>query len=171
MKTLLLLRHAKSSWKDESLEDIERPLNDRGLRATSVIGNYIRKHKIAPDLIISSPATRARQTVDLVLKAARLKLQPRFDERIYEASAHRLLEVISQIEDATDTAMLVGHNPGFEELVEKLTGELERVPTCALACIELNVEKWSKARTSEGSLKWLVTPKKLKHADKEQSTG
>jgi phosphohistidine phosphatase len=165
LKTLILLRHAKSSWKDESLEDIERPLNDRGVRATEVIGNYIRKHKIVPDLVISSPATRARQTADLVLKAARLKLQPRFDERIYEASAHRLLEVISQVEDAADRAMLIGHNPGFEELVEELTGEFQRMPTCALACIEFNIEKWNKARPGEGNLKWLVTTKKLKRAE------
>ena len=162
MKTLILLRHAKSSWKDESLEDIDRPLNDRGIRATEVIGNYLRKQEIVPDLIISSPATRARQTIDLVLKAARLKLNPRFDERIYEASVHRLLEVVSQIEETANTAMLVGHNPGFEELVESLTGEIKRFPTAGLAGIELDVEKWSKSRAGIGALKWLVTPRKLK---------
>lgn len=162
MKTLILLRHAKSSWKDESLEDIDRPLNDRGIRATEVIGNYLRKQEIVPDLIISSPATRARQTIELVLKAARLKLNPRFDERIYEASVHRLLEVVSQIEETANTAILVGHNPGFEELIESLTGEIKRFPTAALAGIELDVERWSKARAGIGSLKWLVSPKKLK---------
>jgi phosphohistidine phosphatase len=159
------LRHAKSSWKDKSLEDVDRPLNDRGIRATEVIGDYLRKEKIVPDLIISSPATRARQTVDLVLKAARLKLNPRFDERIYDASVHRLLEVVSQIEEAANSAMLIGHNPGFEELLESLTSEQKRVPTGGLMCIELNVEKWNKVRAGVGNLKWMVTPKKLKHAE------
>jgi phosphohistidine phosphatase len=147
------------------LEDVDRPLNDRGIRATEVIGNYLREQKIVPDLIISSPATRARQTADLVLKAARLKLNPRFDERIYEASVHRLLEVVSQIEDTANTAMLIGHNPGFEELLESLTGEQQRVPTAALICIELNVEKWNKVRAGVGNVKWMVTPKKLKRAE------
>jgi phosphohistidine phosphatase len=165
VKTLILLRHTKSSWKDKTLGDIDRPLNDRGIRASELIGNYIRKEKIVPDLIISSPATRARQTAELVLKAAKLKIDPRFDDRIYEAIAQRLLEVISQIEDTANSAMLIGHNPGLEELVESLTGEPQGLPTGALACIELNVEKWAKVRAGVGNLKWLITPKKLKRAE------
>ncbi len=165
MKTLILLRHAKSSWKDESLQDIERPLNDRGIGATGTIGSYIRKQKIAPEVIISSPAQRARQTAELVLKSARLKLEPRFDERIYEAGVQNLMEVVSQTANDTTSVMLIGHNPGFEELLESLTGEARRLPTAALAYIELNIEKWSKLRNGVGHLKWLVTPKELQRAE------
>jgi phosphohistidine phosphatase len=162
MKTLILLRHAKSSWNDETLQDIDRPLKDRGIRAAKLIGNHIRKHKIVPELIVSSPAKRAQQTVELVMKAARLKTEPRFDQRIYEASARRLLEVVSQIEDSAGSVMLVGHNPGFEDLIDSLTNEAQRMPTAALACVELSVEKWSTVRPGAGQLKWLITPKELK---------
>src|SRR5216684_7088 len=118
MKTLLLLRHAKSSWKDTSLRDFDRPLNNRGIEAAQLIGKYTHQKKIQTELAISSPAERARQTAELVMKSARLKAELRFDERIYEASVARLLEVVSQIEDSANTVILVGHNPGFEGLFE-----------------------------------------------------
>jgi len=162
MKTLLLLRHAKSSWKDTSLRDFDRPLNNRGIEAAQLIGKYTHQKKIQTELAISSPAERARQTAELVMKSARLKAELRFDERIYEASVARLLEVVSQIEDSANTVILVGHNPGFEGLFEALTGEKRNLPTASLACIELGVEKWSKVRAGVGHLKWLVTPKELK---------
>lgn len=162
MKTLLLLRHAKSSWKDTSLRDFDRPLNNRGTEAAQLIGKYTHQKKIQADLTISSPAQRARQTAELVMKSARLKVELRFDERIYEASARRLLEVVSQIEDSANTVILVGHNPGFEALFEALTGEKRNLPTASLACIELGVEKWSKVRAGVGHLKWLATPRELK---------
>lgn len=160
MKTLLLLRHAKSSWKDASARDFDRPLNQRGLRSAPSVGKLIRKKKLKPDLLLSSPAERARQTAQLVLESAKLNMELRYDERIYEAGAARLLEIVSQIEDSTDSAVLVGHNPGLEELLEVLTGEALRLSTAALACIELNVEKWSKVRAGTGRLEWLAKPKK-----------
>lgn len=161
MKTLLLLRHAKSSWKDNDAKDFDRPLNQRGLKAAPVIGRLIRKRKLQPDLVISSPAERARQTIQLVLEAAGLKAELRYDERIYEASAARLFEIVSQIDDEAAVVMMVGHNPGFEELVEALTGEPLSLPTAALACIELDIEKWSKVRSGANQLSWLVKPKEL----------
>jgi len=161
MKTLLLLRHAKSSWKNNGAGDFDRPLNQRGLKAAPVIGRLIRKRKLQPDLVISSPAERARQTIQLVLEAAGLKTELRYDERIYEASAARLFEIVSQIDDEAGVVMMVGHNPGFEELVEALTGETLSLPTAALACIELDIEKWSKVRAGANQLSWLVKPKEL----------
>lgn len=160
MKTLLLLRHAKSSWKEPDLKDFDRPLNQRGLKAAPAVGKLIRKRKLRPELVLSSPAERARQTITKVLEAARLDAELRYDERIYEASASRLFEVVSQIEDSVSLAMLVGHNPGFEELVQDLTGEAETLPTAALACIELDIDKWSKLRSGGGRLEWLAKPKK-----------
>jgi len=164
LKTLLLLRHAKSSNDDPSLKDFERPLNERGRKDAQLVGEYIRKRKINADLVISSPAERARQTAELVLKSAGLKVELRFDKRIYDAGVRRLLNVISQIEDDANAVVLVGHNPGFEELFEALTGEGHDLPTASLACIELSVEKWSKVRAGAGvgQLKWLVTPKELR---------
>ncbi len=162
MRTLLLLRHAKSSRKDTSVKDFDRPLNQRGLKAAPSVGRLIRKRKLQPDLVLSSPAERARQTTELVLEGAGLKIEVRHDERIYEATVARLFEVVAQIEDDANVAMLVGHNPGLEELVVSLTGESLSMPTAALACIELDIEKWNKVRAGAGRLEWLVKPKELK---------
>jgi phosphohistidine phosphatase len=164
MKTLLLLRHAKSSWKDTSVRDFDRPLNQRGLKAAPAIGRLMRKRKLQPELVLSSPAERARQTTQLVLEAAGLKTEVRYDERIYEASAARLFEIVSQLDDEAEVVMMVGHNPGFEELLEALTGTGRSLSTAALACIELDIERWSKVRAGENQLAWLVRPKELKSA-------
>jgi phosphohistidine phosphatase len=161
MKTIHLLRHAKSSWKDAGMSDFERPLNERGRESAPLVGQFIRKQKIRPDLILSSPAERARQTAALVIKAANLAAELRFDERIYEADAARLLDVVSQIDEPVGVALLVGHNPGMEDLIETLTGEKQSMPTAALARIILDVEKWSKVRERAGRLDWLVRVKEL----------
>jgi phosphohistidine phosphatase len=161
MKKLLLLRHAKSSWADASLPDFERPLNERGRHAAPLVGKFMREQKLRPDLIISSPAERARQTIALVLEAAGIQTDIRYDERIYEASVTSLVEIISQIEDDKTEAMLVGHNPGFENLLERLTGESERMPTAALARIIINAESWNEAGEQGGRLEWLVKAKEL----------
>ena len=162
MKTLLLLRHAKSSWKDPNARDFDRPLNQRGLKAAPAVGRLIRKRKLQLDLVLSSPAERARQTTQLVLEAASLKTELRYDERIYEASAARLFEIVSQIDDEADLVMLVGHNPGLEDLLAALAGEARSFPTAALACITLDIEKWNKVRAGGGQLEWLAKPKELK---------
>ncbi|HYN86191.1 MAG TPA: histidine phosphatase family protein [Pyrinomonadaceae bacterium] len=161
MKTLLLMRHAKSSWKDATLRDFERPLNERGREAAPVVGRLLRRRKPLPDLVVSSPAERARETAALVTEAAALRAPLRHDERIYEATAAQLLEVVTQLDESAATALLVGHNPGMEELIETLTGAHERMPTAALACITLDVEKWSKARAGAGRLEWVARPKEL----------
>jgi phosphohistidine phosphatase len=162
MKTLFLLRHAKSSWKDASVKDFDRPLNQRGLKAAPSVGKLLRKRKLQPDLVLSSPAERARQTTELVLAGAGLKVEVRHDERIYEATVARLFEVVAQIEEDANVAMLVGHNPGLEELLEALTGAARSLSTAALACIELDIEKWNKVRAGTGQLEWLVRAKELK---------
>jgi phosphohistidine phosphatase len=161
MKTLLLLRHAKSSWKDTGQDDFDRPLNGRGLKAAPQMGKFLRKQKVQPDLVLSSPAERARQTTALVVEAAGLAAALRYDERIYEANVERLLEVVSQIEEGAQVVLLVGHNPGLEQLLEHLTGEQEALPTAALAQISLDIEKWSKVREHSGRLERLVKPKEL----------
>ncbi|HEV3470971.1 MAG TPA: histidine phosphatase family protein [Pyrinomonadaceae bacterium] len=161
MKSLLLLRHAKSSWDDPRLADFDRPLNDRGRRAAPLVGRHMRERKIRPDLVVCSPAERARRTIALVAEAAGLSAPVRFDERVYEATAAGLLEVVSQVEDAAGEVLLVGHNPGMEELLELLTGEARRMPTAALARVRLDIDNWSQLRPRAGRLEWHVKPKEL----------
>jgi phosphohistidine phosphatase len=161
MKTLLLLRHAKSSWKDPGLADFERPLNDRGRKAAEAMGKFISKQNIPIDLVISSPAVRARQTIELVLRSSRRSPALRFDQRVYEASPSRLLEIVTEIEDNPKAVLLVGHNPGMEELLSSLVGEEQHMPTASLAKISLGVKKWEKVLGSGGVLDFFVKAKDL----------
>ena len=161
MRTLYLLRHAKSSWKHASLSDFDRPLKDRGRKAAKRIGKYLGREKLSDPLVLCSPAVRTRETADLVLKHSDLRVEVRFDERIYEASLRDLLQVIADIPDDRQVAILIGHNPGFEELLAYLTGEGRRMPTCALAKIKFEVESWKDIKEDQGTLEWFVTPKQL----------
>jgi phosphohistidine phosphatase len=161
MKTLLLLRHAKSGWKDAEMRDFDRPLTVRGRRASSVIGRYLRKRLLIPGLVISSPAERARETTAIVLKTARIPAELRYDERIYEAHVGRLLEVVSQADASVDTVLMVGHNPGFSDFAQYLTGDGVHMPTAALAQIALDVEDWRQVVAGCGELKKLIKPREL----------
>ena len=160
MKTLYILRHAKSSWENAALSDFERPLNERGLAAAPLVGGVMKKNRFLPEVILSSPARRAEQTAALIKQSAGIGGAIRFDERIYEASPARLLEVIS--EQKTASLMLVGHNPGLEGLLKFLTGELQPMPTAALAVVDLEIDKWSGINSSEGNLRTLIRPKEIR---------
>ena len=166
MRTLYLLRHAKSSWKNQELADFDRPLAGRGRKASETIGQFLKEKEITFDLVLSSPAVRARETTDLVLRAAKLRPDVRYDERIYEATPSRLIEVISQIENECKAVVLVGHNPGMAELLQVLTGETEEFPTATLAKIVFKNSKWADVGTKEGTLDWVVRPRGL---DKDKS--
>ncbi len=159
MKTLFILRHAKSSWGNSDLADFDRPLNERGLEAAPLMGNVIYENQFQPDLIISSPAKRAKQTAVLVRASAQLESKIQYDEKIYEASPRRLLQIVSEQNDKLESLMLVGHNPGFEELVKNLTGEFQTMPTATLAVIDLQIDSWSEAESNCGTLRVLIRPK------------
>ncbi len=161
MKTLFILRHAKSNWQNADLSDFDRPLNERGLKTAPFMGELMKKNLFQPELILSSPAKRAEQTARLVKESANLDGEIQFDERIYEASPSRLLEVISEQNEQTDSLMLVGHNPGLEGLVRFLTGESEPMPTAALAVIDLDADKWSQIKSLTGNLRTLIRPKEV----------
>jgi phosphohistidine phosphatase len=162
MKTLYLLRHAKSSWGEPNLRDFDRPLNARGREAASRVGSFVGQQKIRPDLLLVSPAERARQTAVLVVASAGLPSGLLlYDERIYEADASRLLAVISSVRGAARAVMLVGHNPGLEQLLLLLGGEARHMPTAALACVTLDVGEWDEVRAGVGRLGWFVRPKEL----------
>jgi phosphohistidine phosphatase len=161
MRNLYLLRHAKSSWNDPTLRDFDRPLKKRGREAAERIGKRMASENLNNLLVICSPAVRTRETAEIVLKSAKLAVEPRFDERIYEASLGELVQIVKEISDDTDVAIMIGHNPGFEELLSFLTGEHRRMPTCALAKIGFGDVSWKDVRAGEGSLEWFIAPKEL----------
>jgi phosphohistidine phosphatase len=162
MKTLFLLRHAKSSWDDSALNDFERPLNERGLRAAPLIGETIRQQQLQIDSIVSSPAKRAAQTALLVKEAAQINGEIQFDREIYEASSQKLLQITANVGKEIESVLLVGHNPGFENFLKFLTGEIHTMPTAALAVIDLRIDKWNKISAGAGKLRMLLRPKELK---------
>lgn len=159
MKTLYILRHAKSSWDDHTLSDFERPLNQRGLNTAPFMGELMKKQGFFPDVIVSSPAVRAKQTAELVRETAQFEPQIRFDEQIYEASVGTLVSVLSEIEDSNDFVLLVGHNPGTESLIYYITGEIAPMPTASLGVVELYIETWSEMAGGCGTLKQIIRPK------------
>lgn len=168
MITLYVLRHAKSDWSDGSLKDFDRPLNDRGRKAAKVIGKELRKRKIVPDLVLASPAVRANQTLKRVEDAASASFEVTEDERIYMAEPQSLIELIRAAPDDAKRLMIVGHNPGLQQLVLSLTkpGELrdeaaEKFPTAALAKINFEAESWRDVAPGDGTLEILLRPRDL----------
>jgi phosphohistidine phosphatase len=159
MKTLFILRHAKSSWDDANMADFDRPLNKRGLETAPLVGETIRKNKFQIDSIICSPAKRAEQTAFLVKETAQIEADIRFDDRIYEASSHRLLEIASGLDNDFQSAMLVGHNPGLEGLLKMLTQKVEAMPTAALAVIDLKIGSWKEIHMDCCNLRTVIRPK------------
>ena len=155
MKTLLLLRHAKAENAAPGSSDINRSLNERGKIEAQAIGTFIRKQSLTVELVLCSPAVRARETAELVLSAAEVTANVRFDQRIYEASPHQLLEVISEVDENKSAVLLVGHNPGMEDLLRALTGREEPLATGTLAKIDFSFDEWSRVAAGKGMLEWI----------------
>jgi phosphohistidine phosphatase len=162
MKTLLLLRHAKSSWKDSDREDHDRPLNKRGKRDARRMGQLLQDENLLPDLIVCSSAKRTRRTVELVAEGAGFRGETRITGEIYEANGERLLAAIAALPDSAARVLLVAHNPGLEELLEMLTGDYRPLSTAALAWLEIPLENWREMnRDSRAALKHLWQPREL----------
>ncbi len=159
MKTLFLCRHAKSSWADPALSDFDRPLNERGLKAAPFMGELMRENKLRPNIVLSSPALRARATAEILKRSGALAADIVFEHRIYEASPQGLRQVTAELNDSHNSAMLVGHNPGIEGFIRFLTGQLEPMPTAAIAVINLNIESWKDVDDGCGELLNLYRPK------------
>ena len=159
MKTLFLLRHAKSSWDDDSLADFDRPLNKRGMQTAPFMGELMRRNGHLPDVVLSSPAKRARTTAELVRAEAGFLAEITLDDRIYEASAHALADIVRGLDDNNPSVMLIGHNPGMEGFLEYLTAAREPMPTSALAVIDLSIAKWSDLGVGSGALRRIYRPK------------
>ena len=162
MKTLLVLRHAKSSWNDPALDDHERPLNERGRRDGPRMGKLVQEYGLIPDIVISSDAVRARLTAEAVAAAARYVGEIVLDPHLYLASPADILSLLRTVRENAETVMIIGHNPGLEELVEQLTDERHDLPTAALAHIVLEIDQWRDLTLStRGTLLGHWRPKEL----------
>ena len=165
MKTLLILRHAKSSWKHPGLADHDRPLNRRGNRDAPRVGLLLRRQGLTPDLIISSPAERARSTAAQVADRSGYGGPVELKRQLYLAEPEAIVDVVRTLGSEASRVLVVGHNPGLEALVAGLAGRAEVLPTASLAQIELPLAEWTQLRTfTRGQLVGLWRPKALDSA-------
>ncbi|KFB09518.1 SixA phosphatase family protein [Nitratireductor basaltis] len=171
MRELYLLRHAKSSWDDPALADHDRPLSGRGERAAPLMGRYMAEQGLFPDHVLVSPARRTRRTWKLLAsELGQGYSEAEFHDDIYNASADRLLTLLRQVPDDVARVLLVGHNPGLEDLASSLADEdsdadaaarmREKYPTAALACFEVQ-EQWSALDHGTACLTRFVVPRAL----------
>ncbi len=170
MKTIFLLRHAKSSWDDDSLPDHDRPLSKRGRAAAPRIGAYMYGAGYLPDLVLCSTATRTRRTLDAVLSELGVEPAIEFHEELYLAAPREMLDLVRSVPDTVEGVLLVGHNPGTGMLAATLSGDglPERIyqmrakfPTTGLAIIELSVDRWKDVVDGCGTLKEFIRPRDL----------
>jgi len=162
MKTLLILRHAKSSWSEPGLSDHDRPLNQRGLRDAPRMGQFVQQARLIPDWILCSSANRARATAERVIAEMDFAGQIHFSTDLYLAEPEVWVESLQLLDNQANRVMIVGHNPGLESLVFRLTGHDESFPTAALAHVELPVNEWAElSLTTRGELTALWRPKSL----------
>lgn len=151
MKTLLVMRHAKSGWDASYGGDHERPLNPRGVKAARHMGRHLASVDLIPDLVVSSTAVRARTTAELAFEAGDWGAEIRLEPGFYGAHVEGVLEIVSAIE-AVSRLMVVGHQPTWGSLVARLAGEPVDVRTATVAVVALSIESWEAVATAHGSL-------------------
>ena len=168
MRTLFLLRHAKSSWSDPTLADQERPLSARGRRDAKRIARHLAQLAIEPDLVLCSPAQRTRETLDLVRPALDASTSMIFEVELYGASADTLLDQLRGVPDGVESVLLIGHNPGVQDLALCLASEgvelnrlEEKFPTAALAILAVPKVTWAQLSEADAVLEAFVVPRQL----------
>ena len=162
MKQLLLFRHAKSSWKDVGLADFDRPLNKRGKRDAPRMGKLIKEMGFQPDVIISSSAKRAKDTIIAAAKEFEFDGEIQFTRDLYGAYPEIYFELLSHLSAKVRSVMMVGHNPEMENLLEMLIGYYERFPTAALAVVDLDIKHWPEILENQaGKLAGIWRPKEI----------
>lgn len=162
MKTLFLMRHAKSSWKDQSLADHDRPLNKRGKNDAPRMGQLLLEQGFQPNRWLSSTALRARTTAEILATTMGFEGEIELRPNLYHGEPEDYIAAISELEDTAKSVIIFGHNPGLEELFEQLTGEEEFLPTAALAHVELPIVCWNDLnKNTVGQLINLWRPKEL----------
>jgi phosphohistidine phosphatase len=161
MKRLLLIRHAKSSWKHPEVADVERPLNKRGKKDAPMMGQRLARQQINLDCILSSPAKRAIKTATLIAKelgfpSKNIAINP----QLYAADVADLLTVLQQIDDAYNRVMVCGHHPGITRLSAYLTNDpIEKIPTCGMVCIDCAIDSWTELAQGRGTVVFFDYPK------------
>jgi phosphohistidine phosphatase len=168
MRRVFLLRHAKSSWKDRSLADNDRPLAGRGKRAAKAMAGHIEREGIRPDLVLCSPARRSRETLERVEAGFGDRVETRVEEAVYGGGEAELLARLRALPTEVGSVMIVGHNPGIEDLALALAAEggerarmEEKYPTAALATIDLPAADWGAIEAGSGELVAYVRPRDL----------
>ena len=165
MKTVALLRHAKSSWDSPASSDFQRPLNSRGIRDAPRIGTWIAEQGIRPDWVLCSAATRAQETLAGLQTTLDLGDNITITEDLYLAPPSTAVELLSQVDDSVECTLVIAHNPGMEGLLWGLCGTANSMPTCALAVIELPIDSWlATALNCQGTLQHYITPRELPHS-------
>ncbi len=164
MKTLLLMRHAKSSWKHPEIKDHERGLNKRGKKDAPRMSKLLTDNELIPQRILTSTAERSRQTVDAVIEATGFSGEVSYLDSLYMAEPEIYLELLSLMPDDMERILVIGHNPGLEGLLQILSGRVESLPTAAIAYLSLPIHSWKEIRAHEapGELVALWTPRELK---------
>lgn len=162
MKTLLILRHAKSDWGNSQLSDHERPLNGRGNYDAPRMGAWLKQQGMVPELIISSAAVRALTTAELVATGCDFEGELRSTNDFYLAGPPTYIDILNQLPNNSDRVMVVGHNPGMESLLSLLTGKDRRMTTANVAVVQFAIESWRELTLfSDGRLAHFWRPKDL----------
>lgn len=162
-RTLVLIRHAKSSWANPLQSDFDRPLNDRGKEQAPAMGKMLKERGIIPDLIISSSAKRTRQTANKIAEAVGYGADDiKWEEKLYHCIPSVFEELIGQISDKIKTVFIVGHNPGITEFVNQLSPDfrIDDMPTCGIAAVHVETKEWSSFNTSKRKVFLFEYPEK-----------
>ncbi|ATB69757.1 putative phosphohistidine phosphatase [Sulfurospirillum diekertiae] len=162
MKKIYLIRHAKSSWKDETIDDFERPLNSRGKRDVAFMGKRLKLFDVKPDIIYTSPAKRAEKTAkELVKEMDYDKKKIKSIDSLFESSYEQYMELIHATDDQYTEIFIIAHNPTITEVGERLSGAiLSNIPTCAIVCISFDVESFKEITEESGHILFFDYPKK-----------
>ena len=167
MKTLLLMRHGKSSWKDDDLADEERPLKKRGQKDAKRIAKEILKHDLMPELILSSSAERARETVEILVDHLDYQNQIKYSHNLYMGEPQDFIDALQELTDNEGIVMIVAHNPGLEAYLQIVDGEIESLPTGGLGYMLLALDDWKDiSLDTMGDLIGFWKPKELRKKDK-----
>ncbi len=163
MKYLTIIRHAKSSWDDPDMDDLVRPLNERGRIAVLLVGNYLQQQKIMPDLIITSPATRARDTASGIAEFVKYDIKKiQVEPVIYFGTSSAIITTLQELDNKYSDAFLFGHEPILSSLIFQLTkNQLEKFSTCSPYRISLDIKKWAEIGIKKGKCEFFVNPKLL----------
>lgn len=169
MKTLLIMRHAKSSWKEKKVADHERPLNKRGRHDAPIMGKMLAEHELSPQRILSSSALRARQTAEVMAESLHFGGDVTSMDQLYMAEPEGYIDALRELPNEVERVMVIGHNPGLEMLLQLLSGQIQSIPTAVIAHLVLPIDHWSELSiNTPGELVDIWRPKEIELAKEEK---